>query len=321
MVSNKKLSRNFQKITFSTTLFFYRINHKPNQVMNPTNHLSKNIVITGVSTGIGYTTTKALIKKGYRVFGSVRKEADAERLRKEFGGNFEPLLFDVTQHDAVKKEAARVAQLVGDEGIAVLFNNAGIGIAGPMMHFPIEELRRIIEVNVIGLFATTQAFLPLLGAKKNCPHPPGRIINSSSIAGKFAHPFAGGYSATKHAVEGLSGSMRMELQLYGIDVIVLNSGVVKTPIWEKEDFDPEPYADTDYYESAKKVKKHMFDMADKGYEQDEFGEMLLKIIETKHPKTRYPLVYSKWENWILPKILPTKIINKIIGKRLGFLKK
>lgn len=282
---------------------------------------SKNIVITGASTGIGYATTKALVKKGYRVFGSVRKQTDAQKLQQEFGTQFEPLLFDVTQEEQVYKEAQRVAQLIGDEGLFALINNAGIAVGGPLMHLPLEELRWQMEVNVIGLMCTTKAFLPLLGAKKNCPYPAGKVINISSVAGKISNPFMGPYCASKHAVEALSNALRIELLLYGIDVVVIGPGVVKTPIWDKADsVDFEPYQTTDYHAASQKFKHFIDTVSTQGFEQDEFGEMLAKIVTTSKPKPRYPLVYGKFTNWILPRLLPTRFLNKIIGMRLGFLK-
>lgn len=281
----------------------------------------KNIVITGASTGIGYATTKACINKGYRVFGSVRQEKDAERLQAKFGAQFIPLIFDVTDETAVAAGAAKARELVGDLGIHTLINNAGIAVGGPMMHVPLADMRRQLEVNVVGLLATTQAFLPLLGALKNCPHPPGRIINISSVAGKITHPFMGPYCASKHAVEAVSDALRIELQLYGIDVVVLGPGVVKTPIWSKtEDFDLSKYEQTDYAASGARVKKFMLKMSNMGYEQSDFGQMILKIIETRQAKARYPLVYGKFRNWTIPRLIPTRTLNRIIGKKLGFTK-
>jgi len=281
----------------------------------------KNIVITGASTGIGYGTAKAFIKKGYRVFGSVRKQKDADRLQKELGENYQPLLFDVTDEATVHAEAQRLEDRIGQEGLAGLVNNAGIAVAGPMMHLPIEDLRKQLDVNVIGLLTTTQAFLPLLGAKMDAPFAAGRILNVSSVAGKFASPFMGAYAASKHAVEAISDSLRIEMQLYGIDVITIGPGVVKTPIWEKADeIDLTPLEKTDYAKATGKIMRYIKKMSQNGYEQDEFGQMMVDIFEKKNPKTRYALVPNKWSNWVLPRLLPTKFINRMIGKRLGFLK-
>ena len=281
----------------------------------------KNIIITGASTGIGYATTKACINKGYRVLGSVRKQKDADRLSTKFGSAFIPLIFDVTNEQAIKKAADKAKEVLGGEAVHTLVNNAGIAIGGPMMHVPLSDLRRQLEVNVIGLVATTQAFLPLLGAQKDYPHTPGRIINISSVAGKLTNPFMGPYCASKHAVEAISDALRIELQLYGIDVVVVGPGVVKTPIWSKaDDFDLSKYEQTDFAAAGARVKKFMLKLSNIGFEQEDFGQMMLKIIETKQAKARYPLVHGKFKNWTLPRMIPTRTLNRIIGKKLGFLK-
>lgn len=193
----------------------------------------KHVLITGVSTGIGYAAAQAFTLKGYHVYGSVRRQEDAEKLQRALGPQFSPLLFDVTDHLAIADAAMKVEAEVGQEGLACLINNAGMSTSGPLMLQPLDDIRRQFEVNVIGLFAVTQAFLPLLGAQQNVTHPPGRIINISSVGGKVAAPFVGAYVGSKHAVEGMSHSLRRELQLYGIDVILVGPGPVKTAIWEK----------------------------------------------------------------------------------------
>src|SRR5665213_1219055 len=124
----------------------------------------KSVVVTGASTGIGWGCTKVLIAKGFKVYGSVRKQADADRLSKEFGANFVPLLCDVTDTAAVRKAADQVARALGNETLAGLVNNAGIAVAGPLLYLDVDELRQQLEVNVTGQLIVTQAFAPLLGA-------------------------------------------------------------------------------------------------------------------------------------------------------------
>lgn len=281
----------------------------------------KYALITGASSGIGYTTAKALIQHNYHVFGSVRKTEDAERLQKEFGSQFTALLFDVTDAAAVEQAAEVVRKTLNGKGLAALVNNAGIAIGGPMMHIPIEELSWQLEVNVLGLVRTTQVFLPFLGAQKDCPFPPGKIYNISSVAGKIVNPFMGPYCASKHAVEAISQAFRIELQLYGIDVVVIGPGVVKTPIWDKaEDLKLERYDNTDYKESSQAMQRLIEKVSTRGYEQEEFGEMMAKIIANPQPKTRYALVYKKLMNWTLPKLISDKSFAKIVAKRIGLLK-
>lgn len=126
--------------------------------------MTKYVVVTGASTGIGRGTVRVLTERGFHVFGSVRKQEDADSLREEFGDKVSPLIFDVTDEAAVKAGAARVKEVIGDATLAGLVNNAGIAVAGPLMHLPIEELRWQLEVNTISPIIVTQAFLPLLGA-------------------------------------------------------------------------------------------------------------------------------------------------------------
>ena len=185
----------------------------------------KNILITGVSSGIGYATAQALVERGHHVFGSVRRQKDAERVQEELGENFTPLLFDVIDSEAISRAQEQVAEAVGEKGLYALINNAGIVIPGPLKYTPLDEFREHFEVNLFGLLDVTQQFLPLLGASEGSPYPPGRIINISSTSGRVAYPFMGAYASTKHALEALSDSLRRELMLYGVDVIVIQPGL------------------------------------------------------------------------------------------------
>jgi NAD(P)-dependent dehydrogenase (short-subunit alcohol dehydrogenase family) len=193
----------------------------------------RTVVITGASTGIGHATAKLLLDKGFKVFGSVRKQADAERLRGEFGASFAPLLFDVTDEAAVLAASREVRAALNGETLAGLVNNAGIAVPGPVLELSADEFRRQMDVNVIGPIIATQAFGPLLGADAALKGPKGRIVMISSVAGKNGNPLTPAYAASKHAIEGLSESLRRELMLFGIDVIIIAPGPVKTPIWSK----------------------------------------------------------------------------------------
>ena len=190
--------------------------------------MMKAIVITGVSTGIGYAATAVFIQRGYHVFGSVRKAADAKRLQAEMGAQFTPLLFDVTDKVGVQTAVSQVRAALGEKNLTALINNAGIVTPGPLMHMPSDSFRQQFQVNLFGLFDVTQAFLPLLGARKHNAGLPGRIINISSVSGKIAYPFMGAYAASKHALEAYSDSLRRELMLYGIDVILIQPGTTRT---------------------------------------------------------------------------------------------
>src|ERR1700692_2368884 len=193
----------------------------------------QSVVITGASTGIGWATAKLLLDRGFRVFGSVRKQADADRLSSEFGAKFSPLLFEVTDEAAVLAAAREVRAALNGETLFGLVNNAGIAVAGPVLELAADQFRRQLEVNVIGPIIATQAFGPLLGSDPSLKGPKGRIVMIGSVAGKTGNPLSSAYSASKHAIEGLSESLRRELMLFGIDVIIIAPGAVKTPICGK----------------------------------------------------------------------------------------
>src|SRR6202453_4334458 len=208
----------------------------------------RSVVITGVSTGIGWATAKLLLERGFQVFGSVRKAVDADRLKTEFGANFIPLTFDVTDEAAVLSAAREVRAALAGETLAGLVNNAGIAVAGPVLELSADEFRRQMDVNVIGPIIATQAFGPLLGSDPSLKGPKGRIVMISSVAGKTGNPLMSAYCSSKHAIEGLSESLRREMMLFGIDVIIVAPGAVKTPIWAKaEETDISTYRNSPFF--------------------------------------------------------------------------
>src|SRR5207249_8303313 len=205
------------------------------------------------------------LERGFRVFGSVRKKADAERLKREFGANFTPLLFDVTDEAAVLAAAREVRAALDGETLFGLVNNAGIAVAGPVLELAADEFRRQMDVNVIGPIITTQAFGPLLGTEPSLKGPKGRIVMISSVAGKNGNPLMSAYAASKHAIEGLSESLRRELMLFGIDVVVVAPGAVKTPIWSKaEEVDVSVYKNSPYFPALQKLRAFMLSLGATG---------------------------------------------------------
>ncbi|MFH6982598.1 SDR family NAD(P)-dependent oxidoreductase [Marinoscillum luteum] len=276
---------------------------------------SGNVLITGVSTGIGYACCKVFIASGYRVFGSVRTQKDADRLSETFGEKFTPLIFDVTDHEAIDLAAIVVSKALSDQGLDCLINNAGVALGGPMMHVPIERLREQFEVNVIGLVKVTQAFLPLLGARAGHIGKPGRIINISSVVGQIAMPFLGPYVGSKHALEGISQVMRRELMHYGIDVVVVGPGAIKTPIWNKGM--DSLYEDTAFARSLQIFAKGFIRGSIKhGFEPGKLALDIFRIFKKDRPKPRYAIVAKPFLNWWLPKILPTRMMDRYLAKKL-----
>jgi NAD(P)-dependent dehydrogenase (short-subunit alcohol dehydrogenase family) len=278
----------------------------------------KAVVVTGVSSGIGYATARELIDHGYQLFGSVRKQEDADRLAAEWGEAFTPLLFDVTDEAAIETAADQVEEYIGEGNLAGLVNNAGIAVAGPLMYVTIDEIRRQFEANVFGVTAVTQAFLPLLGAWKEAPRPRGRIINISSVSGHTAYPFMGPYAASKSAMEAMSNSLRRELLLYDIDVILIVPGTVKTPIWDKADqIDVEQYADTDYIDILKRMQQTVTEVGRQGMPVEKVSRTVRLALETPRPKVRYVLANSWLYGWMLPRWMPARWLDRIVARQWG----
>ena len=277
----------------------------------------KSVVVTGASTGIGWGCAKVLIGKGFRVFGSVRKQADADRLAKEFGANFVPVLFDVTDAAATKAGAETVAAQLKGAPLFGLVNNAGIAVPGPLLHLDIDEFRHQLEVNVTGQLIVTQAFVPLLMAQPTHKEGPGRIVMISSVGGKNASPFVGAYNASKFALEGLSESLRRELMLFGIDVIVVAPGAVATPIWDKaETVDVARYANTPFAPALTKVRDYMIAGGRKGLKPEQLGRAVWRALTAKNPKTRYTVAPDRVQDFMV-KILPKRVVDRTIAGRLG----
>jgi len=271
------------------------------------------VLITGVSTGIGFDATRYLIERGYHVFGSVRKTADAERLKQDFPAHFAPLLFDVTDTAAIAAAVEQVGKEVGTRGLTALVNNSGISGTAPLMHVPMDEVRQMFEVNVFGLLQVTQAFLPLLGASRNCPHAPGRVINISSISGGLVFPFVGTYGATKHAVEALTDGLRRELSIFGIPVVGIEPGNIKTPIWEKSNNADTRFAGTAYAPMLEKLPGIIAEMGRKGDPVETVSRAIHRAIAAPTPKTRYPLTYL----WRLSRVLGDRTLDRLTKPAMG----
>jgi hypothetical protein len=277
----------------------------------------KSVVVTGSSTGIGWAVTKVLITKGFRVFGSVRKSADGERLKKEFGPNFEPLYFDVTDATAVAKGADQVAAALGGEMLFGLVNNAGIAVAGPLLYVKIDEFRHQIEVNLTAQLIVTQAFAPLLGADRSRHGEPGRIVMISSVGGRNASPFVGPYNASKFGLEGMSESLRRELMLFGIDVIIVAPGSVATPIWDKaEKLDLAQYDNTPYMKPLATVRDFMLGLGRKGFPPEKLGEAVYVALTAAKPKTRYQVSPQPFLDF-LQVALPKRLVDRVVARQVG----
>jgi NAD(P)-dependent dehydrogenase (short-subunit alcohol dehydrogenase family) len=276
----------------------------------------KQILITGVSTGIGFATAEDLLAAGYGVFGSVRSDEDAARVQAALGGRFSPLRFDVTDKEAVQRAAEEVEEALEGQNLAALVNNAGISTAGPLLHMPLEIFRQTLEVNVTGLLNVTQRFAPLLGARRGAPQARGRIVNIGSVSGRVAYPFMGAYAASKHALEALSDALRRELLMYGVDVILIEPGTVRTSLVDKFTAQIDRYLDTDYAPALGKLSQQAEKREESALPVEAVTRVVRRAIESERPKTRYPVPRKRLSGWLLPRWLPDRWLDAFVARQL-----
>lgn len=194
---------------------------------------SDAVIVTGASTGIGQAMVEHFAANRVRVFAAVR---DVSTVAEH--PLVTPVRLDITSSQEAQDAAGFVSEALGETRLRGIVNNAGIAVGGPLEFLDLDELRRQLEVNVVGQLAVTQAFLPLLRE-----HDKGRIVFTSSIGGRIAAPFIGPYAASKHALNGMAESLRRELLPWGIGVSVLAPATVATPIWDKADHDIDQITD------------------------------------------------------------------------------
>jgi NAD(P)-dependent dehydrogenase (short-subunit alcohol dehydrogenase family) len=275
----------------------------------------RTVVVTGASTGIGAATCGVLVAAGLRVFGSVRKQSDGERLRDALGASFEPLYFDVTDAGSITAAARIVERSLGEQRLFGLVNNAGLAVLGPLLHLSLDDLRRQLDVNIIGQLAVTQAFAPALGTDPARLGAPGRIVMMSSVGGRNASPFLGAYNASKFGLEGISESLRRELMLFGIHVVIVAPGPIATPIWDKADaLDLAAFADSPYLQALTRAKR-VIEAGRLGLPPERVGRVVLNALTTRQPKVRYTVTPTRLHQWLVD-WLPRRVIDRAIAKRL-----
>ena len=270
------------------------------------------VLVTGASTGIGEATALHLRELGFEPVAGVRRDEDAARLE---GQGLRTVRLDVTDESQIA--AARDA--VGDGALAALVNNAGVAVAAPLEFLPLDQLRRQLEVNLIGQVAVIQAFLPALRRAG------GRIVNVSSIGGRVAAPLLSPYNASKFALEAISDSLRRELRTQGVDVIVIEPGGVKTPIWKKGNelagemiAGMPPEAERLYGRLIAAVQRETVKIErERGLPPRAVAEVIGKALTADRPRARYLVGTDAKVRAQLARILPDRVMDRLIGRALG----
>jgi NAD(P)-dependent dehydrogenase (short-subunit alcohol dehydrogenase family) len=270
------------------------------------------VIVTGASSGIGEATARYLRSLGFDVLAGVRREEDAERLRED---GIRPLILDVTDADSIDGARDEVAE----RELAALVNNAGVAVAGPLEFVPVDELRYQLEVNVVGQVAVTQAFLPALRRGR------GRIVNISSIGGRVALPMAGPYAASKFALEAISDSLRREVRSHGVDVVVIEPGGIKTPIWEKGGAKADalrarmpPEAEGLYGELIGAVRAETEKIAtERGLPPSAVAEVVGEALTARRPRARYLVGRDAKLRAALSRVIPDRVLDRLIGRALS----
>lgn len=277
----------------------------------------KYIVVTGASGGIGFETARYLLEKGYYVFGSVRTATDAAKLAGLFPRNFTPLVFDVNDDAAMSAAAEQVKTMLGEQNLAGLVNNAGMVVTGPILHMPKEKIQQQFEVNTFGPLVLCQLYFPLLRSRNG--NPPGRIVNVSSLSAEIALPFMGPYSASKRALSNLAHALRREFYPYGIPVIDILPGRVKTGIVDTLAANAADFSGTDFEEGMTRYLDSAQYLRDRGLEPEVIAATIYRALCDANPKLRYVRPYKYFSRWKIPVNLPARVLDRLLAKRMRLL--
>jgi NAD(P)-dependent dehydrogenase (short-subunit alcohol dehydrogenase family) len=266
---------------------------------------SSSVLITGASTGIGHSTATRLAEAGWRVFAGVRDTAGA-RLE-----GVEVVELDVTSADSIASALAHVGERTGGR-LDALVNNAGIPVAGAVETVPVEDFRELIETNLIGSFAVTKAFLPLVR------HARGRIVFVGSLGGRVAFPYASAYHASKFGIEGLAESLRSEMRPLGVSVSVIEPATMATEIWGKgrEQLSAVRASLTAeqrevYGEALEGFDRTLASADDDGEDPSEVAETIEKALTASSPHDRYLVGRGARAVTLLEPLLPSAVFDRV----------
>ena len=264
------------------------------------------VLVTGASTGIGRATTEFLAGHGFGVYAGARKREDLAAL-----GSMQqvvPVQLDVQR--AADVQTALDTVTAAGTGLFAVVNNAGIARAGPLMDVPVEDMIEQFDVNVFGVHRVTRTFLPLVIASR------GRIVMVSSDSGFFATPFFGPYCSSKFALEGYADSLRREMSLLGVKVVIVEPGRVATPIWNKGEALLIRGLASPLAPLARKVGRHAVQSGRrKGLCPVEVARVIHEILVTRQPKGRHIVAREKLE-YRLYRILPARVVDVLVAREL-----
>ena len=283
----------------------------------------RTVIITGVSTGIGKSISEKLLQNNFFVIGSVRKKDDANYLKEKYKEKFDYIIFDVRDKDAIENSKIEVVDILNRNNsyLCSVINNSGIALGGPVKYLDIEVFKKQFDVNYFGLINVTKTFLDLLIDSNTHPLK-NKIINIGSISGKRSYPFVAPYTSSKFALEGFTDSLRRELLIHNVDVVLIEPGPIKTAIWEKvPDIDDNPFLNTEYEIPLKKFFKGYLQMGANGLNPDIIGNKTVEILSRNNPKTRYVITPNKFRDYLIPGFLPDRWVDKMVGKMLSLIKK
>lgn len=278
--------------------------------------MTRAILVTGASTGIGEACALYLDRAGHTVYAGVRKQADAERLARQASDRLTPLMLDVADEGQIEAAAKTIDEEAG--GLNGLVNNAGIARGGPLEFLPLDEWREQFEVNVFGQIAVTKAMLPLLRTRR------GRIVFIGSIGGRVATPLMGPYNASKFAVEAIGEALRHELRPWDLHVSVVEPGAIKTAIWDKgrqtaDRLDEElPEEARELYSEHIQAIRDGIEMQDRqGIGPEAVGKAVDHALFARRPKTRYTVGKDAKAQAVMVRLLPDKLREAIVRRVAG----
>jgi len=278
----------------------------------------RTVFITGASTGIGAACARALAGRGWSVFAGVRRTEDGVALAAGAEGRIHPVLLDVTDRAQIKQVAQTVSELCGETGLQGIVNNAGIALAGPLEFLPMEAIERQFEVNVLGLIAVTQAFMPMIRAGH------GRVVLMGSNSGFLCEPFLAAYGATKHALEAIADSLRTELRPWQIEVALIQPGSIRTPIWDKSRSATEklfvglpPQCEELYAAPIAALRKMVEKIPAMAIPPERVAQAVVHALEARRPRTRYPVGLDSVLGSMIVRWVPDRLLDWIIRRVMG----